>query len=106
MRLLNSFTVLVVVSIEAAFAAVFLWAGQAHAAQCSSRDHVLTVINKATPGLVLQYYAVDAGGNLLEVYITPEGGWVFVHTRPTGVTCITGSGGDWTEADEPLGGES
>jgi hypothetical protein len=41
------------------------------------------------------------GGSLVELFVSPDGSWTFVHTRTNGLTCLLHAGEDWEEIEQP-----
>lgn len=35
------------------------------------------------------------GGSLVELFVSPNGTWTFVHTNGNGITCLLAAGEDW-----------
>ena len=44
---------------------------------------------------------MTSGGALVELFISPEGTWTFVHTTTDGLTCLLAAGQNW-EALKPV----
>lgn len=58
---------------------------------CGDRAELLGVLAKdygERPAL----RAIDAGGRVLEIVVSPSGSWSMLVTRPGGPTCLSGSG--------------
>lgn len=79
---------------------------QTNEPQCAPRTKVQAVLANNHPGIALKHFAVDAIGQLVEVYRTPSGNWVLTVTTPVLWTCIIGSGNGWTDTAKPVGKES
>jgi len=43
---------------------------------------------------------VDAGGNLMVLYVSPEGSFTLVIEGPDGMACLAASGEGWTDLAE------
>ena len=54
-------------------------------------------------GEILTEAGVDARGNLVRIFSSPETGtWTLLVTRPDGLTCIMAAGEGWDRNPEPL----
>ena len=95
-----------------AFAAVVaayllaLWAFLAPPAaaqtQCGPRDAVLRVLARDYhEGVAGRGLAVN--GQMVEVTVSPKGGWSIIVTSPQGVTCIAATGTGWEAVKDVLG---
>jgi hypothetical protein len=61
---------------------------------CGDRDRILERLeqrHEETP----QALGLSADGGVLEVLVSPEGGWTILVTYPTRPTCIVGVGEAW-----------
>ena len=81
-------------------AILFLWsfATLAHAqtvlTNCGPRGPIITMLRN-----VYQEQAIATGMDgenaYVEIFVSPEATWTFLHTDAAGVSCIVGSGKDW-----------
>jgi len=58
---------------------------------CADRDAILAALGRdygERPAL----RAIDAGGRVVEIIVSPSGSWSMLITRPGGPTCLGGSG--------------
>lgn len=47
-------------------------------------------------------YGLAGNGSLVELFVSKEGTWTFMYTRPDGITCLMAAGGDWEKIDKPI----
>jgi hypothetical protein len=40
---------------------------------------------------------MTGGGSLVELFVSPDGTWTFVHTTTEGVSCLLAAGEDWEQ---------
>lgn len=40
---------------------------------------------------------MTGGGSLVELYVSPDGTWTFVHTTTEGFSCLLAAGQDWED---------
>lgn len=85
--------------IVVALAASITAAPQRAAAQggpqvCGPRDAIITRLS-ARYQERQSAIGMTSGGSLVELFVSPEGTWTFVHTNTEGITCLLAAGEDW-----------
>ena len=71
------------------------------ARMCGDRDQILeqlALLHKEKPSAL----GLSADGGVLEVLVSPEGGWTILVTYPKRPTCVIAAGQAW-EALQPIG---
>ena len=43
---------------------------------------------------------MTGGGSLVELFVSPDGSWTFVHTTTEGVSCLLAAGENWEQLPE------
>lgn len=61
---------------------------------CGPRDKIITRLS-ARYQERQSAIGMTSGGSLVELFVSQEGTWTFVHTNPEGVTCLLAAGEDW-----------
>ena len=82
----------VFISLLAAVLAVFLCA-EASAA-CDSRKNVVKELAEKYKEQPV-HRGIDANGHMLEIFVSKDGTWTAVTTRPNGMACLNASGVAW-----------
>ena len=70
----------------------------ANAGTCTSRDVVLKVLDEQFHQ-VLVAMGLGHGGTMMEIYVSEEGIWTLLGTKPSGVSCVEGTGTNWELAE-------
>src|SRR5262245_13678486 len=65
-------------------------------AVCDRRDNIVQRLG-ASYEEVAQSTGLDANGNLLEIFASPQGTWTALVTNPRGVACIVAAGEAWEQ---------
>jgi len=52
------------------------------------------------------FTGMTTGGSLVELFLSPEGSWTFLHTTPDGLSCLLAAGNDWEAAIQTMGEEA
>ena len=63
---------------------------------CADREYFIKGLEKEYSEVV-QHRAITSRGALVEITVSPEGGWSMLLTTPGGVTCIITAGEDWED---------
>ncbi|WP_420420394.1 hypothetical protein [Pacificispira sp.] len=61
---------------------------------CGPRDKIITRLS-ARYQERQSAIGMTSGGSLVELFVSAEGTWTFVHTNADGVTCLLAAGEDW-----------
>ncbi len=73
-------------------ACAIAWGGAAFAnPQCGDREEISEAL-RGQFGEQQRFIGIDAGGNLLEMYVSPGGSFTAILTQPGGPTCIVVTG--------------
>ncbi|MEQ8442424.1 MAG: hypothetical protein RIM33_17700 [Alphaproteobacteria bacterium] len=71
---------------------------------CGPRDRIVDRL-AASYQEQQTFTGMTVGGSLVELFLSPEGSWTFLHTTADGLSCLLAAGNDWeaaiqTEEDE------
>lgn len=76
------------------------WAQQ----PCAPRDVIIKTLKEHGEELTYQGMSRSPGGLVvIEFFVSPNGGWTFVVTRPDGTSCLAAGGTEWIEVKKPSG---
>jgi hypothetical protein len=63
---------------------------------CDNRDLIVQRLGTSYEE-VAQSVGLDSNGNVLEIFVSPEGTWTALVTNPKGVACIVAAGEAWEQ---------
>ena len=80
--------------------AVAVQAEDLNSSVCGPRDKIIERLS-ARYAERQSAIGMTSGGSLVELFISPNGTWTFVHTTTDGLTCLLAAGQNW-EALTPV----
>lgn len=61
---------------------------------CARRNEIVPLLKDAF-GEVQAWRGLSSAGHLMEVFVSPAGGWTILLSRPDGVSCLVDEGKAW-----------
>lgn len=90
--------------LAAVMAAFFVSTAHAQQPICGARTDLVDIL-RSEYGETLSALGVINGGRVLEVHISPSGGWTILITREDGMSCVDATGEAWQNIPQSAPGD-